>query len=99
MYEFVKRAAPFFGDIGGKFDPIQAEVCAVQQSQFFTDQQHIAEEDLDFTLHRRDKLSNGAVIGSIAIGEGNEENIFLAGPLNLSGTDHALGVAEQNDFE
>ena len=38
VFEFLDRAAPFFGDIRGEFDAIQAEVRAAQQSQFFADE-------------------------------------------------------------
>ena len=38
-----------------------------------------AEEGLDLALHRRDKGSDRAVVWSIAIGEGDEEDVFLTG--------------------
>ena len=46
-----------------------------------------------------DELSDRAVIGSIAIRECNENNVFLAGAFDLSRTDHALGVRQQNNLE
>ena len=59
----------------------------------------IAEDGLDLGLHGRDKLGNGAVIWGKAIREGNEDDVFMAGTFDLSGTDHASGVRQQNDFE
>ena len=99
VLELVERAAPFFGDIGRELDPIQTEVRAVEQSQFFAHQQDVAEEGLDLALHRRDKGSDRAVVRGMAIGEGNEDDVFLAGAFNLSGADHAPGVGKQNDLE
>ena len=39
------------------------------------------------------------MIGSIAIRECNENNVFLAGAFDLSRTDHPLGVRQQNNLE
>ena len=99
MFEFLESAAPFFGDIGGEFHAIQTEMRTAQQSQFFTHQQNIAEDALDFLLHRRDKMRHGAVIRGVAAGKRHEDDVFLASSLDLSGTDHASGVGKQNDFE
>ena len=108
MFEFVERAAPFFGDIRREFDAIQAEVRPVEQTQFFAHQENIAEESLDLALHRGDKLSNRAVVRGIAIREGNEENVFLTCPLDtctarkcrcLAGTDHPSGISQQDHLE
>jgi hypothetical protein len=43
VFEFVERATPFFGDIGRELDAIQAEVSACKQTQFFTDEENVAE--------------------------------------------------------
>jgi hypothetical protein len=99
VFEFVERAAPLLGDIGGEFHPIQAEVSACEQTQSFAHEQHVAEEDLDLALHRGDELSKGAVIRGIAIRQGNEKDVLLAGAFDLAGTDHPFGVGQQNDLE
>jgi hypothetical protein len=39
------------------------------------------------------------VVGGIAVGEGNEEDVFLAGAFDLARTDHAFGVGQQDDLE
>ena len=39
------------------------------------------------------------MVWGVAVGEGNEDDVFLACPLDLSGTDHAPGVGQQNDLE
>ena len=44
VFEFSNRAAPFFGDIGGEFHAIEAEVRAVEQIQFIADRENIAED-------------------------------------------------------
>ena len=67
VFEFLERAAPFFGDIRGEFDAIQREVRAAQQIQFFADHENIAEDGRDLVLHGRDKGGNGAVVRSIPI--------------------------------
>lgn len=50
-------------------------------------------------MYGRDERSNHAVVQGVAVGEGNEEDVFLTGPLDLSGTDHAPGIGQQNDLE
>ena len=39
------------------------------------------------------------MVRGVAVGEGNEEDIFLAGAFDLARTDHAPGVGKQYDFE
>ena len=99
VFEFVERTAPFLGDIGGEFDPIEGEVRAAQQFQFFTHHQDIAKDGRNLVLHGRDKCSNRAVIGSVPIRERNEDDVFMAGAFNLARTDQAFGVCQQDDFE
>ena len=84
MLEFFDRAAPFFGDVCGEFDAIQAEVGTVEQTQFFADEQDIDEDGLDLGVHGRDKVGNGTVIWGKAIREGDEDNVFVAGAFDLS---------------
>jgi hypothetical protein len=74
-------------------------VSTVEQSEILADQQYIAEEGLDLGLHGRDKGSDGAVVGGVSVGEGDEDNVFLAGAFDLARGDHASGVGEQDDFE
>ncbi len=62
-FEFIERPAPLFGDVRRAFDSVQAEVAAAQQSQLVAQQQHVAEDGLDFLLHRRDERRDGAVVG------------------------------------
>ena len=99
VFEFVERAAPLFGDIGGEFDAVQAEVRAAQQAEFVADQQDVAEEGLDFALHGGDKGGNRAVVWGEAVGQGDEEDVFAASLFDLAGTDHAFGVSQQDDLE
>ena len=99
VLEFIERAAPFFGDIRREFDTIQRKVRAAQQIQFVADRQNITEDGRDLFLHGRHKGSNRAVIRSIPIRERNEEDVFMAGAFDLTGTDHAFGVSQQDDLQ
>lgn len=99
MFELLERAAPFLRDIGGKFDAIEGKVCAAQQLQLIAHQEDVAEDGSDLILHGRDKGSDGAMVGSVAVGKGNENDVLMAGALDLARTEHAFGVSQQDDLE
>jgi len=99
VFEFIESAAPLFGNIGGQFDAIQAEKGTAQQAEFIADEENVAENALDFVLHRRNKTGDGTVIGEVAGAKRHEGGIFAAGAFHLSGTDQASGIGKQNDLE
>ena len=70
-----------------------------QQAEFMTDQENVAENALDFVLHRRNKTGDGAVIGEVAGAKRHKGGIFPASAFHLSGTDQASGIGEQDDLE
>ena len=97
--QLFEGSAPFLGGGGRQLDPIQAEVCAAQQMEFFTDQQDVGEQALDLLLHGRDKMRQGAVIWMTTSTERHEEHILTTSTLDLAGTDHATRIGEQDHFE
>src|SRR3989304_514106 len=70
-----------------------------EQAEFITDEENIAENTLDFVLHRRNKTGDGAVIGEVARAKRHKGGIFPAGALHLSRADQPSGIGEQNDLE
>ena len=99
VFEFIERAAPFFGDIRREFHAIERKVRAAQQIQFIAYRENITEDGRDLFLHGRHKGGNRAVIRSIPIRERNEEDVFMAGAFDLARTDHALGVGQQDNLQ
>jgi len=88
-FQILKGAAPFLGRIGGEFETVEAEVCAAQETQCIADQQDVAEDSLDFTLHGGDEVGDGAVVGLISAAERHEEDVLMAGAFDGAGADHA----------
>lgn len=64
-------------------------MCAAQETQFIADQQDVAEDGLDLTLHGGDKVGNGAVVGLISAAERHEEDVLMAGAFDRARADHA----------
>ena len=97
--QFLEGPAPFLGRGGRQLHPIQAEVRASQQMEFFTDQQDVGEQALDLLLHGRDKMRQGAVIWMTATAECHEEHILTTSTLDLARTDDPSGVRKQDHLE
>ena len=53
----------------------------------------------DLLVHGGNEFGNGSEMGSGISGQGHEDYVFLAGPLDLPAGDDASGVGVEYDFE
>ena len=83
----------------GQFHPIDGKHFAPDQPLLVADEKYLTEELGDLVTERANEVGDGGEVRGGVAGQCNEDDMFAAGRLDVSATDDALTVGEQDNLE
>ena len=92
-------AALGFRGVAGKFDAIDGEHLATDQTLPVADGEHWGEQVGNVVANGTDKVGQRGEVRGLIAGQGDEGDVVAAGALDLAAADDALRIGEQDDLE
>ena len=85
--------------VARQLDAVDGEHLAADQALPVTDEQDVAKQAADLGAQRADETSEGGEVRAAITGQGDEGDVFSAGPFDAATADDAPAVGEEDDLE